>query len=497
MPTARNAPPESWPEFLRRALIVLAYALPLVVCGAPLWFFTTRVYRAPLPAAAIHALGAELDAVRFTVPVYVDLLNAMAPAVLQAQVKVDALIAERFPELSFFKVELRRGRGLASDTRLRLVRTGGDESVRHLPFERETEVHVSNAVAALLQVPDFMARTVVDSMFGGELARFAEVVSMRGDDNNNDNANVVPYLPDYHLAFLLLYEGGEPVAWDMQTMWQMGLRQLVHELAPVANFTVDLRVQNYARLHTVPPVDAACDCHLFRDADVSTFVNHADWNVESAPTKPTLHFVVYVPKPADGKPFEIEGSTTNAFLVPQWGAVRILNRAMTNPDSFIPAGELIPVMETFSGLLLQLLGAPETPLCPLLRIDALTRITIHKNLRSAMDNLVLLLKLADALQNISIPPVTLAHVEASLAAVRLLIAHVHDGDWVRASHWASQAVAASKAAFFEENMVQQMYFPDEHKFAVYLPLCGPIVMVTTMGVVRVFRDYRARKKTKA
>lgn len=33
-------------------------------------------------------------------------------------------------------------------------------------------------------------------------------------------------------------------------------------------------------------------------------------------------------------------------------------------------------------------------------------------------------------------------------------------------------------------MVGQMYFPDEHKIAVYLPLLGPIGVPLVMGLLR-------------
>lgn len=47
---------------------------------------------------------------------------------------------------------------------------------------------------------------------------------------------------------------------------------------------------------------------------------------------------------------------------------------------------------------------------------------------------------------------------------------------------------------FWKMMVQQMYFPQEHKIAVYMPLLGPILIVMTMGLLRVVKEYKSTGK---
>jgi len=42
----------------------------------------------------------------------------------------------------------------------------------------------------------------------------------------------------------------------------------------------------------------------------------------------------------------------------------------------------------------------------------------------------------------------------------------------------------SETAFFEKSMVGQVYFPDEHKVAVYLPLLGPVGVPLLLGLGR-------------
>lgn len=42
----------------------------------------------------------------------------------------------------------------------------------------------------------------------------------------------------------------------------------------------------------------------------------------------------------------------------------------------------------------------------------------------------------------------------------------------------------AERGFFEKSMVGQVYFPDEHKVAVYLPLLGPIGVPLLVGLLK-------------
>lgn len=48
----------------------------------------------------------------------------------------------------------------------------------------------------------------------------------------------------------------------------------------------------------------------------------------------------------------------------------------------------------------------------------------------------------------------------------------------------------SSRAFFNPNMLGQLYFPDEHKYAVYTPLFGPLAVPLLVAGVRLFKEMR-------
>lgn len=48
-------------------------------------------------------------------------------------------------------------------------------------------------------------------------------------------------------------------------------------------------------------------------------------------------------------------------------------------------------------------------------------------------------------------------------------------------------------AFFAPNMVAMLYFPDEHKYAIYLPLFLPVLLPVFTGLRAELRHLRAKR----
>lgn len=56
----------------------------------------------------------------------------------------------------------------------------------------------------------------------------------------------------------------------------------------------------------------------------------------------------------------------------------------------------------------------------------------------------------------------------------------------------------SSRAFFNPNMLGQLYFPNEHKYAVYTPLFGPLAVPLLVAGIRLLKERRllqAKKQT--
>jgi GPI-anchor transamidase subunit S len=59
------------------------------------------------------------------------------------------------------------------------------------------------------------------------------------------------------------------------------------------------------------------------------------------------------------------------------------------------------------------------------------------------------------------------------------------------------ALEYAEKAFFDDKMVSMLYFPDEHKYAIYTPLFGPLALPLLMALLRelqgMFRGWKAKR----
>ena len=145
---------------------------------------------------------------------------------------------------------------------------------------------------------------------------------------------------------------------------------------------------------------------------------------------------------------------------------------------------------TFSAHLLSMLGVPRSGPLPL-RLAALARVRSADLLLRASSTLGSLARLSRALPGISIPPSVAEGVAKTVRHLELSCAGL--GGPAGLEH-ARAAEREAERAFFEKSMVVQLYFPDEHKVAVYLPLLGPVGVPLVMGLVNEIKAWRQRRR---
>lgn len=65
---------------------------------------------------------------------------------------------------------------------------------------------------------------------------------------------------------------------------------------------------------------------------------------------------------------------------------------------------------------------------------------------------------------------------------------------LEALHHVAAAQALASRAYFDPSMVALLYFPDEHKYAVYTPLFGPVAVPLVLALVKEVKEWRAERK---
>ena len=310
------------------------------------------------------------------------------------------------------------------------------------------------------------------------------------------------YAPTYHITISLFTPTATPSSWDIEAALTEYLNPLLNSISGVSNFTVDTQVQLYAALSPsvqAPEHDPDKDVWNLRDEDLSAFINAAEWPLSpSIGAGPTLNFILYVPDPRTS-PLVIKGSQASSWLIPQWGGVVILNSLGTqraSPPSMLSKESIRPALLTFSHQLLTFLGAPQTPPSLPLQLQTLTRIRAASLLLSASSTMGSLARLTVALPSIAIPETVSLAVDTTLSHLRDTCDALRDGRFRDALDFARVAEAEAEKGFFEKSMVGQVYFPDEHKVAVYLPLLGPVGVPLVMSALKELKQLRAARVSK-
>lgn len=298
------------------------------------------------------------------------------------------------------------------------------------------------------------------------------------------------YSPTYHLTFSLFTDGPAPSSWDIEAAIEDYMKPVLDVLGPIHNFTIDTQVQLYA----APGVQS----QVLNKYDLSSFINAAEWPLSpSIGGAPTVNFIVFVgnqtiPALQDEEASQAPVSeTSHSWLIPQWGTVYLLN--LPSDTAHVKIEDLKQPLLTFTTHLLSLLGTPTSGSLPL-RLSTLSRIRSADLLLRASSTLGSLARLSLALPSISIPQSVADGVSTTIRHLRLACESLGTPDGL--IH-AQIAEAAAERAFFEKSMVGQLYFPDEHKIAVYLPLLGPVGVPLVMGLLNELSAWRKRRKRRA
>lgn len=291
------------------------------------------------------------------------------------------------------------------------------------------------------------------------------------------------YAPTYHLTFSLFTDGPAPNTWEIDSAIDEYMKPLLDVLGPIHNFTIDTQVQLYA----TPGVQSQ---RLTKD-DLASFINAAEWPLSpSIGGAPTVNFITFIGNQTIGFP-DSDAQTSQSWMIPQWGTVYLLSLPST--DSKVSKEALRQPMLTFGGHLLTLLGTPQSGSLPL-RLSSLSRTRSADLLLRASSTLGSLARLSRSLSSIAIPRSVADGVAKSLQHLEEACACLGGPEGL---YHARIAEEEAERAFFEKSMVGQLYFPDEHKIAVYLPLLGPVTVPLLMGAIKeVQRLIKAWKQKK-
>jgi len=316
---------------------------------------------------------------------------------------------------------------------------------------------------------------------------------------------VVKYAPRYRLAFTLLNEdatsGHASLSWEVHQAIHHYLRHMLDRLSTLHNFTIESQVQLHAPLAFNPTALEVNDTRIYglTQEDLTVFVNSAEWTLSSSVSNdPVLHFVLFIPS-SQNDPLYIldqDGAPTNsnAFILPQWGGIVVMNL----PRTHLSALDLHPTFSTFQQQLMALLGIPT--LSPFVKstesqpftnwqLDALIRQRALENVKDSKETLQSIVALVNQIENMPVGQDVKGDIQDALSALDQAHA-AESSSSTLALHYSAEALKLSSRAFFNPGMLALLYFPAEHKYAVYTPLFASVAAPLIAAVLREFLAWR-------
>ncbi|KAG7448779.1 uncharacterized protein BT62DRAFT_1057193 [Guyanagaster necrorhizus] len=460
-----------------RRLIIASYWV-VILLATPLWWHTTSIERLSLPTAQVQYQAKTL--LSFPIAIRLD------PSLVQDDPSITGKLQQFFDTKGgqwsglSIHVEVGSEAGMLSWSAIRFV---SHESSRL--FEHPWHVflpHLADILATLL-------------------------VPYSSDPDRE--YRIAQYSPRFRLSFTLLNEdaaaGQVITGWDLTNAIRHHVDPIVTALSILHNFTIESQVQFHAPLAFKPQ---ALDNESFglTPEDLTVFINSAEWTLSSSSSNdPVLHFVLFVPSSVR-KPLVIlnpDGSLShsNSFLIPQWGGVMIYNPSDdSSPHRYLSSADLDTLFPAFSNQLLALLGVPglhadvrispdDNSLLSDWQLDALLRRRAFENDQGAKDTLRSTVKLVDQIENMPVGQVVRDDVWDALSALKKMH-FVSANSLVETMRLSADAATHASRAFFNPGMLALLYFPPEHKYAVYTPLFASAMIPLIAAALREFLAWR-------
>jgi phosphatidylinositol glycan class S len=458
----------------KRFSIIVALLFTAIIFGLPSWYLTTSVERVVLPIEKMNEFHEKYwSGVQYSIPVeLIDLPLPLSGLVDETQMMIDQKLKD-----SNVDIKLLNGNSTnnLAAYRIKLVMNDEDDKLVVSPDEnRLIKLYITPTIIKNGLVSDLLARVLVESIYNREL---------ENDDDKITKLIQFPFDTKYKISVNFLHSNNQILEnQDYIVKAMKNFQNFLRSFEPFADFTIEFQELWYE--NRIKTNDEYQDGEFTVIKDTSRFVDYSDWGLDQDfDLNPIINLNLYLP---DSEKLLIENSKRNSFIIPKWGGVVILNE-----DEEITMDKLNEVFDIFAYQFLKLMGIDTTTYKSLYyRVDERIRMQIMKNIQETLVNYQGLIKLVSQLETIPVPLQSVNEIEESITQLNATITNLDSMKWMDAFESSTKALKVSNNAFFHKDMVQQAYFPEEHKMAVYSPLMGPFCTIMLMAIVRGVKELR-------
>uniref|UniRef100_A0A7N5ZRJ7 Phosphatidylinositol glycan anchor biosynthesis, class S n=1 Tax=Anabas testudineus TaxID=64144 RepID=A0A7N5ZRJ7_ANATE len=364
--------------------------------------------------------------------------------------------------------------------------------------------HLEPRLKQVLQVMSFSHTDIT--------AALSDRVRLSPDNRESkaDSMRAFKSSPGYEITFSLLNPDPKShrLHWDIEGAVQTYIQPLITKLAPVANFSIDSQTLYYAMLGVNPRFDGSRNAYTLNTDSLAHVINPVEARLGSnaASSNPVLNFLLYVPdvhrSPLYIQDYKKQEVPSNAFHSPRWGGIMVYNvNSFYGPDAVFPVDiniDMAKVMGVFLAQLRLLLGVQPSSSPPGFlvepcgstgladwELDRLMWSRSVENIATAATTITSLAQLLDQIGNIVINDNIAQQVSSAVTSLQLAVAELEAGNLGFALQYSKEAILASERAFFDPSLLHLLYFPDDQKFAIYIPLFLPMCVPILLSLLKI------------
>ncbi|BFY97511.1 hypothetical protein BsWGS_00551 [Bradybaena similaris] len=524
----------------------LSIGILCIVVGVPLWWKTTEVYRVSLPYSDIqHLSDSKIEYLIEINVIWISGQKKEGSFLSDLALRLNRLLDSGKNKASALSPSYRFAvREADSSERLALKNVEIASDLNHVaPSEKLNQYNVlvtdsSNVVtqpvlaannnlflpynnAEVDGLSSQIVQLVKDAIRDSAVVKsFEAAKGLRAQRPDKDIMRSYRFHAGYDIAFTLMVP--EPqnlnVDWDIEAGTRDYLQPMLDSLSEYTSISVTSQVLYLVSLGGRPK--KGDNFFYYTEQDLPHIINPLETKLGShASNNPTLNFIVCIPT-QDRSPLYILDSNgkqlpSNAFLSPRWGGILIYNTEQKDANVSTSLAQSVQidmhrVMEVFVSqvrLLLNIHAQMVTKEMMVLttgssrlqqwEIAGWLRCRCVENLATATSTLQSLAQLLEEIGNIVISDEIGKEVESAVASIKSSRQLLASGQLKEAFLASRAAVEASEMAFFHPSLLELLYFPEDQKFAIYIPLFLPISIPIMMSIMQAVKWFKQQKKLKA
>lgn len=484
----------------------------VVVIGFPVWWKTTEVYRVALPNSQIMSLDHTSISITSTVYVWGENADVIVKELQQKPFLY-------FWNLRFISIPSTVQASSIDDLVIlinnRKLLSAGDFLVVKWPQKYDNNIEWSNeryvvvksiasseAIFDILNthvfksqsmesaLEDSHAITSRDSSITTKFEIVLTVLNQSPQTNNINNFDPRIVASDYILPFLgkfrTLYNATVKTQWKYQSKIDFTMKKISDESEIKRHYAIEE--------HILPNVITSIESKIGNGISIS----------------PVINLVIYVP-PCSNSPLHIYQNgmkSENSFISSSFGGILIYNPSEEQCIKQLESGESIDfdvsaevVGNAFLRQLVELMSLRDYFLLPgkktlnldqvhdeSWQFDSMLRRNTLVYLSTTIQTLQSLVRLLDGISYIVINDEVGQSIIDAYENVSKSERFLKTGNLKEAFECAKKAYLSSEHAFFDYTLLAQLYFPDEQKYAIYIPLFLP-VLVPVLSSIRTLKKH--------